>query len=300
MKIYSSWVSLGSLFWLWLPSFLLKVGLSRLSVYSRKLQIVELEHVFTHDLSKNIRRQMAQLLGNDFPRMTNKVLVPFMNVERHPSNLVLDIDKFEAGESLHDPAEYQIEQRVGRVVQLRINGSAIGVESFPFIPAVIESGEYVQVDWHVQILRGFPEGIVMVADKGKMRRRNLPDQAAYETFFLAALELLDRVFDVVERNYRNSDQAIRVHLTVGDQPVVGDLKTSLLQLGILKREQTKSQRRVKHFSRDAVHFHLFNARSRIPAARFFSQSFSRRIFGILILQRCGQIFHPQIVRLHDM
>src|SRR5205823_2164452 len=153
MKIYSSWVSLGSLFWLWLPSFLLKVGLSRLSVYSRKLQIVELEHVFTHDLAKNIRRQMAQLLGNHFPRMrpggrrvrivirphagirpppveqtpagrvakkcridlfailarqllhggdrrargmTNKVLVPFMNVERHPSNLVLDIDEFEA------------------------------------------------------------------------------------------------------------------------------------------------------------------------------------------------------------
>src|SRR5437667_9574445 len=69
MKIYSSWVSLGSLFWLWLPSFLLKVGLSRLSVYSRKLQIVELAHVFTHDLAKNIRRQLAQLLGNHFARM---------------------------------------------------------------------------------------------------------------------------------------------------------------------------------------------------------------------------------------
>jgi hypothetical protein len=56
----------------------------------------------------------------------------------------------------------------------------------------------VEIDRHIQFGGRLPERVVIVGAERQVLRRDLPDQAADHAGFLAALELLDGVLDVVE------------------------------------------------------------------------------------------------------
>src|ERR1051325_7148863 len=133
-----------------------------------------------------------------------------------------------------------------------------------------------------------------------MLGRHLPDQAADQACFLAAFEFLDRVLDVVKRNHWNADEAPWRDFAVVDQPVIGDLKAGLLNVGVFQRKQPETKRRIEDLRGNAIDFHFAEARFRIPAAGLFTGRISRREFGIFFQQFWCQILFKKVHRFHDM
>src|SRR5712692_4581177 len=198
------------------------------------------------------------------------VLIPFMDEEWNPADFVLDVDELELREARGDAAENEIEERVGSIGELGIDRRFEDVESLALKAAVIKSRQDVQVHRHVQVLRGFPERIVIVARKWQMLRRYLPDQTPNQSCLLAPLQLLDGGFDIIQRDHRNPDQPPRRHFAVLDQPVVGDLKTGFLYIGIFQGKKTKPKSGIEHLGRYAIDLHLAQARLGVPATGLFT------------------------------
>src|SRR5712692_3713429 len=207
------------------------------------------------------------------------VLVPFMDEEWNPADFVLDIDELELREARGDTAEDEIEERVGSIGELGIDGCFEDIESLALKAAVVESRQDVQVHRHVQVLRGLPERIVIVARKWQMLRRYLPDQTPNQPCLLAPFQLLDGVFDIIQRDHRNPDQPSRRHFAVLDQPVISDMKTGFLHFGIFQGKKTKPKGGIEHLGRYAIDLHLTQTRLGIPATGLFTGGISRRELG---------------------
>ena len=98
------------------------------------------------------------------------------------------------------------------------------------------AGQDVQADWHVQVLRRFPERLVMVGVERQVGVWRLPDESAFEAAITAAAKLLHRLVDVVDRDGGDADQPIQRRLAVLKQPVVVDAEAGLLQGRIVDGE----------------------------------------------------------------
>ena len=73
--------------------------------------------------------------------------------------------------------------------------------------------------------------------------------------------------------------------------------------GIVDGEQVQAQGRVEHFGAQAVSFHLFHSRARIPAAGMLLKTFTdlmrrKQRRGVAVFLR--HAFFPQVHRFHDM
>ena len=102
----------------------------------------------------------------------------------------------------------------------------------------------------------------------------LPDDRALQTSFVAALELLDALLDIIHWNRGDPDQAIGTDAAVVDQPVVINAKTGFLQARIIEREEIEHQSWIEHFRTEPVGFHLFDAGARIPTAGMLLKTFA--------------------------
>src|SRR5262245_57944395 len=108
---------------------------------------------------------------------------------------------------------------------------------------------------------------------------HLPDQAAHQSRFFAALKLFDGILEVIKRNHWDPNQPAWRGLAVVDQPIVGDLKAGLLYVGIFEGEQSQPERRIKNLGAYSVHLHFPNSRLRVPTSRLLARRVTRRKLG---------------------
>src|SRR5262245_10348369 len=114
--------------------------------------------------------------------MPFEVVVPLSQDKRNPAKLVLDENDLELGETLEHTRIDQFVEAVDRLEQFHVN--AVGLlskagrgisEAKGTGSAVAVAAQDVQVDRHVEILRGGPELVVVRRRKRQLGRRDLPD-----------------------------------------------------------------------------------------------------------------------------
>src|SRR5438067_5973157 len=137
--------------------------------------------------------------------------------------------------------------------------------------------------------------------KRQIRMRRLPDERAFQPLPAAALELLHRLVDVVHRDRRDADEAVRRDAAVLEQPIVVDAKAGLLQPRVREREKAEHQRGVEHLRAQAIDFHLLDARVRIVAAGALLEALAELVRRkerrrVAALRRHARL--PQVDRLH--
>src|SRR4029434_3642809 len=108
------------------------------------------------------------------------IVIPLLQHERHPSDLVFNADESKLGISLHDSKEDQFKKRIDDFLELQIHAAPIGLDARSLVPEhgflmVAMSGEDMQIYRHVEILGSRPELIVMFRMKRQVRMRRLPD-----------------------------------------------------------------------------------------------------------------------------
>src|SRR5919108_2038380 len=100
--------------------------------------------------------------------MTLEVIVPLFQDKRNPAKLVLDEDDFELGETLEHTGIDQVIEAVDRLEKFHVN--AVGflgeagrgvAETKGTASAIAVPAQDVQVDRHIEILRGRPELVIM-------------------------------------------------------------------------------------------------------------------------------------------
>src|SRR5690242_15565658 len=99
----------------------------------------------------------------------------------------------------------------------------------------------MEADRRVEVLSRRPEFIVVAGMEGKVRMRRLPDDRALQPRLTTAFQFFDSVFNVVNRNRGNTDQAIGIDAAIIDEPVVVNAKARLLESGIIERKQIEHQ-----------------------------------------------------------
>jgi hypothetical protein len=114
---------------------------------------------------------------------------------------------------------------------------------------------------------GGPEWVVLLGRERQVGRRVLPDHSAAQPQLAAALELRDAVVHVVQRDHADAEEALGRHSAVLDQPVVEDLETRFLQLGVIQEEKLEALRRVEDLPADAVDRHLLDSLGGVPRPR---------------------------------
>src|SRR5918995_5768327 len=95
--------------------------------------------------------------------------------------------------------------------------------------------------------------------KRQIRVRRLPDDRALYAGLGAALEFLYRPIYIVDGDRGDSDQALRRHLTVIDQPIVVSAETDFLEFPVVHREVRQKIGRKEYFGAEPVGFHLFDS-----------------------------------------
>ena len=133
--------------------------------------------------------------------------------------------------------------------------------------------------------------------------RRLPDDRPFQPGLAAALEFLDAVVDVVNRDGGNADQAGCVGAAIVDQPIVVNAKTFFLQSGIVETEEIKTQGRVKHLGTQAIGFHFAHARFGVPTAGVLLETFAdlmRRKKRRRVAVFFRDALFPQVYRFHDV
>src|SRR5207253_10580998 len=117
--------------------------------------------------------------------------------------------------------------------------------SFPLrILIVTVARQNVQAYGRIQIRRSCPEFIIVVRIKRKIRMWRLPDNGAFESGLVTALQLFNADIYVIDRDGWNTDQPTRVDAAVFDQPIVVDAEKGLLHSSIVEGEKIQHQGRV--------------------------------------------------------
>src|SRR5262245_3079439 len=133
--------------------------------------------------------------------------------------------------------------------------------------------------------------------------RRLPDDRAFQSGFMAALEFFEAVVDVVNRNSRDADQPMGVDAAVIDQPIVVNPKAGFLQAGIVESKEIEHQGRIEHFSAEPIGFHFFHSGVGVPATGMLLEAFAdlmrRKQRSSLTVFFRNALF-PKVHRLHDM
>src|SRR4029453_4614069 len=191
------------------------------------------------------------------------IVIPLLQHERHPTDLVFNADESKFGISLHDSKEDQFKKRIDDFLELQIHAAPIGLDARSLIPehsflVVAMSGEDMQIHRHVEILGSRPELIVMFRMKRQVRMRRLPDDRSLKAGLRATLQLLYRPVDVINRDRSDTNQTIGSNVTIIKQPIVVRSETGLLKLCVVHGEGGQQIGWVKHPSAWPVGLHLLD------------------------------------------
>src|SRR5688572_13573252 len=107
------------------------------------------------------------------------IIIPLLQHEGHPADLIFYADELELGITLQDAVEDQFKEGIDDLFKLQIDATAVGFDSGSFVAehrllVVAVPGENVQVNRQIQCLRRFPEFIVVLRMKRQVRMRRLP------------------------------------------------------------------------------------------------------------------------------
>src|ERR1700754_1443102 len=103
--------------------------------------------------------------------------------------------------------------------------------------------------------------------------RCLPDDRSLKAGLRAALQLLYRTVDVINRDRSDTNQTIGSNLTIINQPIVVGSETGLLQLCVVHREVRQQIGGVKHLGAEPIGFHLLYPASWVRPARMSLEAF---------------------------
>src|SRR5262245_34140878 len=83
------------------------------------------------------------------------IVIPLLEHERHPSDLILYADKPQLGISVEDSIENQLKKRIDDFLELQIHAAPIGLDARSLVPEhgflmVAMSSEDMQIDRHVE------------------------------------------------------------------------------------------------------------------------------------------------------
>src|SRR5690242_3292586 len=90
------------------------------------------------------------------------IVIPLLNDPWNPADFIFDSYNFQLRVAFQDSVENQLEESVGDIEQLEIDATAVALDAFSVLILVVAvSGQYVQADGCVEILRRRPELIVV-------------------------------------------------------------------------------------------------------------------------------------------
>ena len=167
------------------------------------------------------------------------VVVPLLQVEGDPANLVLHDHDLQPREAVQHTVKDQIEERVGGLGRLQVHAAAVVLRASPRLEllAVVVAGQDMKADRHLQVLCGGPQFVVMIRAQRQIRMWRLPDQRTSHAHLPRALELRHRMVDVVGGDAGETDEPVRGDRAVLDEPVVVGAEARLLQRRVVQPEQ---------------------------------------------------------------
>ena len=140
----------------------------------------------------------------------------------------------------------------------------------------------MQRERHLELLRGGPEGVIVMMRVGSILGRRGPDEGAFEPHLGAALEFAARAVNVEQRNHREAGEPARRVTTELSAPVVVNAEAVFLECGVFNPEQYKAPHRgVKHGRVHPVEFpmSLRRAAGSHPPAGALSSPASRNFLS---------------------
>src|SRR5438034_2103969 len=134
------------------------------------------------------------------------IVIPLLNHEWQPAAFILNGHNFQLRVSFQHAVKDQFKKSAGYVVQFQVHTAAVTLDSFSLLILIVAvARQNVQAYGRIQVRRRCPEFIIVARIKRKIRMWRLPDNGAFKSGLVAALQLLNADIYVIDRDGWNTD-----------------------------------------------------------------------------------------------